>query len=145
MATRMISEQEKHNMAMRLGGQLYAQGATQDQANITYDNFEIVQGRKANDEEMDTQLMMLLTKFFKIQIDTTMHLTVNDLFVSTDFRIDDIKRRLLYLANRGSIEWIRTDVFKIMPKGFDEVESREKDTGMTKSIDNRYFHARCYQ
>ncbi len=43
------------------------------------------------------------------------------------------------MANRDRIEWVRTDVFKITPRGFEEVESRERGTYMTKRVDNRYF------
>jgi len=139
LASRAMSEGEKLNLAMKLGGRLYGQGATQDQANITYDNFEIVQGKKVDDEEIDSELMILIAKFFKIQPPGRTDLTIHDLFISTDFRIDDIRRRLQYLANRGLIVWVRTDVLKITPKGFEEVEPRGDDTGMAKSIENRYF------
>ena len=135
-----VSEQEKLNLAMKLGGRLYAQGATQDQANITYDNFETVQGKKVDDEEIDSELMTLIAKFFKIQPTGKTDLTIHDLFISTDFRIDDIRRRLQYLANRDLIEWVsKYDVFKITPKGFEEVESRGSGADATRNVENRYF------
>lgn len=134
-----VSEEEKLNLAMKLGGRLYAQGATQDQANIAYDNFEIVQGKKVDDEEIDSELIILIAKFFKIQPAGRTDLTIYDLFISTEFRLDDIRRRLHYLANRDLIRWVRTDVFKITSKGFEEPESHGGDTGTAKSIGNRYF------
>jgi hypothetical protein len=140
LAIRNIPKDEKLNLAMKLGGRLYAQKSTQEQAYVTVDNYETVQGKKVDDEEIDSELMTLIAKFFKIQPSGRAHLTILDLFISTEFRLDDIRRRLLYLANRDLIEWAGTyDVFKITPKGFEEVESRERDRDMTKSVDNRYF------
>jgi hypothetical protein len=139
LASRTMSEGEKLNLAMKLGGRLYAQGTIQDKANITYDNFEIVQGKKVDDEKIDSELMILIAKFFKIQPAGRTDLTIHDLFISTEFGIDDIRRRLHYLANRDLIRWVRTDVFKITSKGFEEVESRGGGTGMAKSTENRYF------
>jgi len=139
LATRKISEGEKLNLAMKVAGQLHVRGATQDQASVTYDNFETVQGRKADDEEIDSELIMLIARFFTIQPAGRANMTVYDVFVSTEFRIDDIRRRLLYLANRGFIQWVQTDVFKITPMGFDQVEPRGRRTGMAKSTENRYF------
>jgi hypothetical protein len=139
LAIREIPKDEKLNLAMKLGGRLYAQGATQDREYVTSDNFENIQGKKVDDDEIDSELMILIAKFFKIQPTSRTDLTIHDLFISTEFRIDDIRRRLRYLANRDLIRWVRTDVFKITDKGFEEVESRERGIDMTKSVDNRYF------
>jgi len=139
LAIHKIPEDEKLNLAMKVGGRLYAQGATQDREYVTSDNFDNVQGKKVDDDEIDSELMILIAKFFKIQPTGRTDLTIYDLFISTEFRMDDIRRRLLYLANRDLIRWVRTDVFKITDRGFEEVESRETDTDMTKRVDNRYF------
>ena len=139
LASKKMTEEEKLNLAMKLGGRLFIQGATQDQVNITYDNFEHIRGKKVNDNEIDSKLMTLILKFFKIQPVERVDMRIDDLFVSTDFRIDDIRRRLLYLSNRGWIEPFPTGGFKITPKGFEEAETHEKGTDMMKSVDNRYF------
>jgi hypothetical protein len=139
LTTRKISEEKKLNLAMKLGSSLFVHGATQDRADITSDNFEIVQGRKASDEDIDSELMALITRFFRIQPVERADIRTYDLFVSTDFRIDDIRRRLLYLSNRGWIEPFPTGGFKITPEGFEEVESHARGIDMTKSVDNRYF------
>lgn len=139
LAIRKISEDEKLKLAMKLGGRLYAQGAIEDRAYVTSDNFENVQGKKVDDEEIDSELMILIATFFKIQPAGRTDLTIHDLFISTEFGIDDIRRRLLYLANRDIIRWVRTDVFKITPKGFEEVDSRVSGANTAEIVKNRYF------
>jgi hypothetical protein len=140
LAIRNIPKDQKLNLAMKLGGQLYAQKSTEERAYVTVDNYETVQGKKVDDEEIDSELMILIAKFFKIQPAGRIDLAVHDLFISTEFRLDDIRRRLLYLANRDLIEWAGTyDVFRITPKGFEEVESRGNGTDTMKIVENRYF------
>lgn len=139
MATHKMSEADRLNLAMRRGGRLFAQGSTQDKASVTTDNFEAVQGRKADDEEIQTELMTLIATFFRVQPAERSDVTIHDLFVSTDYRIEDIKRRLLYLANRDLIKQVRTDVFKITQRGFEEVESRGSGVETTEIAGNRYF------
>lgn len=139
LASQSIAEEEKRNLAMKLVGSLFAHGETRDEVRIGIENFETVQGRKAEDEEIDSELMILIAKFFKIQPAGRTDLTIHDLFISTEFGIDDIRRRLQYLANRDLIKMGQTDVFKITSKGFEEVESRGGGIGMVKSIENRYF------
>lgn len=137
--THKMSEEEKLNLAMKLGSSLFVHGLSQDRASVTSDNFKSIQGKKVDDEEIDSELMLLFTKFFKIQPKDKADITTCDLFVSTDFRIDDIRRRLMYLSNRGWIEPFPTGGYKITPEGFNEVESRKRVTDMSKSVDNRYF------
>ena len=139
LATRKMREEEKLNLAMKLGGSLFAEGSTRDQLSVGFDNFEAVQGRKADNEEIDSELMILIAKFFKIQPAGRTDLTIHDLFISTEFGIDDIRRRLHYLANRDLIRWVRTDVFKITSKGFEEVESRRGGKDTTEIVGNKYF------
>ena len=139
LGTHKMSEGDKGNLAMRIGGQLFAQGSTQDKASVTTHNFEAILGRKAKDKEIDSELMVLIAKFFEVQLTEREHITVHDLFVSTDFRMDDIRKRLLYLGNLGRIDRVRTDVWKITPKGFEEVESRESGADAKDIAGNRYF------
>jgi hypothetical protein len=139
LTSRRITEEDKLVLAMKLGGQLYSQGVTQDQASITFDNFENVQGKKENADKIDNELLKLIATFFKIQFDTTMHLSVVDLFISTEFRMDDIKKRLLYFDSREWIKQVRPFVFKITSKGFEEAESHERGKDIMKNADNRYF------
>lgn len=139
LAVHKMSEGDKLNLAMRLGGRLFAQGSTEDKANVTSDNFPLVQGKEADNEKIDTELMILVAKFFEVQPTEREHVTVHDLFVSTDFRMDDIRRRLLYLGNRGLIKTVRPDVWKITPKGFEEVDSHASGAHTMEIAENRYF------
>ena len=118
---------------------MFAQGSTEDKANVTSDNFPLVLGKEADNEEIDTELMTLIATFFRVQPAERSDLTIHDLFVSSDYRIEDIRRRLLYLANRDWINGVRTDVFRITSKGFEEAESRARGGDTTDVHANKYF------
>lgn len=139
LGSRNIPEVTKLNLAMRVGGRLFAQGSTRDGANVTSDNFEAIQGREADDKAIESELMFLITKFFETQPVDRMAMKTNDLFISTDFRIEDIKRRLQYLANRDLIEWFSTDTLKITAKGFEEGGFLGGTARTREIIENKYF------
>jgi hypothetical protein len=134
-----LTEEDKLNYATRSGARAIQSGEREVSELIGSHNFEPFQGRKATDDEIDNTLMILIHKFFKRF--PMKKLSPTDLFVSTDFKLQEISDRLGYFEARRILRKISSnpDEYELAPGGFEKLEALERSREEGVKAENRYF------
>jgi hypothetical protein len=131
---------DKGDFAMRAACRAIRRHEEVDEVSVITSNFDDLMGKKVSDEEIDSELAKLTLWFFKSQLAAAQPLTIADLFVSTDFHLRDIQRRIQYFHKRGWIRWagLESYLFEITKAGFPMMEALAGSMQVSNS-ENKYF------